>query len=59
MFLLVFVIHGVMLYIVYYSELLEPGVQKMNCLDPATKHSEESLLPYISDFLWLIGHHAL
>ena len=56
MFPLVFVIHGVMLYIVYYSELLEPCVQKMNCLsflkvkDPATKQSEESLLPYISDF---------
>lgn len=36
-----------MLYIVYYLELLERGVQKMNCLgflkDPATKQSEESL----------------
>jgi len=32
MFPLVFVIHEVLLYIVYYSELLESGVEKTNCL---------------------------
>lgn len=44
MFPLVFVIDGVML---YYSELLEPGAWKMNCLgilkDLTTEQSEENL----------------